>query len=91
MPILKRNNVVKAGIFGSYARGEYNKKSDVDILIKFKGKKSLLELVKLKYELENCLKRKVDLVTYRAVHPLLKKEIFNEEVRILDEKRSKVH
>ncbi len=36
VPILKRNGVLKAGIFGSYARGEQKKQSDVDILIKFK-------------------------------------------------------
>ncbi len=91
MPILKRNKIVRAGIFGSYARGEQTKKSDIDLLIKFKGKKTLLGLVKLKQELEDTVKKKVDLVTYRSVHPLLKKEILNEEVRILDEKRHKVH
>src|SRR3989344_1787884 len=33
-PILKRNGVAKAAIFGSYARGDQTKKSDIDILIK---------------------------------------------------------
>ena len=32
--ILKKNGVIRAGIFGSYARGEQKKKSDIDILIK---------------------------------------------------------
>ena len=35
IPILKKNHVVRAGIFGSYARGEQKKNSDIDILIKF--------------------------------------------------------
>ena len=33
IPILKRNGIKKAGIFGSYARGEARKKSDIDILV----------------------------------------------------------
>lgn len=36
VPILKKHGVVRAGIFGSYARGEQNKNSDVDILIEVK-------------------------------------------------------
>jgi predicted nucleotidyltransferase len=82
--ILKKNGVVKAGIFGSYARGEQKKKSDIDILIKVKRKKfSLLDLVGLELELKKALKRKVDLLTYECIHPLLKDRILNEEVRII--------
>ena len=83
VPMLKRNGVVKAGLFGSFVRGEAKKKSDVDILIKFKGRKSLLDLIGLKLELEEKLRRKVDLLTYNSIHPLLKKRILGEEVRIL--------
>ncbi|MCX6719707.1 MAG: nucleotidyltransferase domain-containing protein, partial [Candidatus Staskawiczbacteria bacterium] len=47
-PILKKNGVKKAAIFGSYARGEEKKRSDVDILIEYeKNDKSLLDLVGL--------------------------------------------
>ena len=35
-PILKSHDVKKAGFFGSFARGDYNKKSDIDILIGYK-------------------------------------------------------
>ncbi|MBI4983228.1 nucleotidyltransferase family protein [Candidatus Woesearchaeota archaeon] len=84
LPILKENNVVKAGIFGSYARGEQKRKSDLDILIKYGRKqKSLLDLVHLKHQLEDRLKVKVDLLTYQSVNPLFREEIFKDEVRIL--------
>ena len=79
--ILKKNGVVKAGIFGSYARGEQKKNSDIDILIEFDG--SLLDLVRLENELKKNLKKKVDLLTYRAIHPLLRKIILKEEIRII--------
>ena len=78
--ILIKNNIKRAGIFGSYARGEAKKNSDVDILIEFNG--SLLALVALENKLKKSLKKKVDLLTYGGIHPRLKKIISNEEVKI---------
>lgn len=83
IPTLKRNGVVRAGIFGSFVRGEAKKSSDVDILIRFKGRKSLLDLAKLEIELEKKLRRKVEVLTYDSIHPLLKKRILKEEVVLL--------
>ena len=83
VPILKKYGVVKAGIFGSYARGEQKKRSDVDILIKFKRAKSLLEVVGLELELKKKIRREVDLLTYGAISPYLKKRILKEEVAII--------
>ena len=83
VPILKKNGVVKAGIFGSFARGEEKKRSDIDILIKFKGRKSLFDVCHLENELEDEVGRKIELITYRSIHPLLKERILNEEIRIL--------
>ena len=79
--ILKGHGIVKAGIFGSYARGEQNKKSDIDILIEFDG--SLLDLVKLERELKEKLGIKIDLLTYSSISPYLKKRIFQEEIRVI--------
>lgn len=83
IPILRKEGVAKAGIFGSFARGEQKKRSDLDLLIQFRGRKSLLDLVGLELELEDKLGRKVDLLTYKSLHPLLKERILQEEVRIL--------
>lgn len=82
IPILKKNKVVRAGIFGSYARGEAKKKSDVDLLIQ-PPKGMGLGFVGMKLELEEKLGKKVDLLTYRSIHPYLKKYILDDEVRIL--------
>lgn len=60
------------GVFGSYARGEENEKSDLDILIDFDIKVDLLELIGLEQELSELLGIKVDLVTLRSVHASLK-------------------
>ena len=81
--VLTKHGIVRAGIFGSYARGEQKKNSDVDILIQPTKDMSLLDFSGLKIELEEILKRKVDLVSYKYIHPKLKESILNSEVSIL--------
>ena len=83
VPILKKEGVKRAGIFGSYVRGEQNKDSDIDILIEVSDKLSLLFLVSLKRILSNALKKNVDLVEYSTIRPELKEQILNEEIKIL--------
>ena len=66
----------RLGIFGSYARGEQRKGSDVDILVEFeKGKKTFHNYMQLKFFLEKLLGRKVDLVIKEAIKPMLKSSI----------------
>jgi uncharacterized protein len=81
--ILHRNDVRRASFFGSIVRGEMTDQSDVDLLVEFEGRKSLLDLSGLKIELEDALGRKVDVVTYRSLHPLLRERILAEQVPIL--------
>jgi len=80
---LKKSDVKKASLFGSVVRGDFTEKSDVDLLVEFKGKKSLLDLVRLKIKLEELLGRKVDVLTYKSINPLLKTRILNEQKVIL--------
>ena len=79
--ILKEHGVKRAGIFGSYARGEQKKNSDVDILIEFDG--GLLELVRLEREISEEVGKKIDILTYKGITHLLKKRILREEIRIM--------
>ncbi|WP_026951058.1 nucleotidyltransferase family protein [Algoriphagus mannitolivorans] len=71
------------GVFGSYARGDQNKDSDLDILIDFKEKINLLELIGLEQELSELLEIKVDLITQKSLHPPLKPLIEKDLIRIL--------
>ena len=84
-PILKRQGVSKAALFGSVARGEAKKNSDIDLLIKIKKNKSLFDIVRLKLELEKKLGRKVDLVEYSAIRPSIKDIILREQEVIYEE------
>ncbi len=82
LPILKKNDIIKASIFGSFARGEDKKGSDLDMLVELNKKHSLLDLIGIKFELEDVLKRKVDLLTYGGVNPRLEKYIYKDEIKI---------
>ncbi len=83
LPILHHYEIKKAAIFGSFARGENTEASDIDILVEFNGEKSLLDLAGLKIALEELLKMKVDLLTYKSLNPLLRDKILSEQVVIL--------
>lgn len=78
IPILKSNNVEFAGIFGSYARREAKRGSDVDLLVRFNKPKSLFNIVSLQRELSEALNKKVDLVTEGALSPYIKDNVFND-------------
>jgi hypothetical protein len=88
--ILRENGVKRAAFFGSIVRGgmdEVDEESDIDILIEFEGRKSLLDLAHLKNELEDGLNSRVDVLTYKSLHPRLRESnpgrILAEQVSIL--------
>jgi predicted nucleotidyltransferase len=81
---LKGFNPIKVGIFGSFARGDNKKGSDIDILVEFKESPSLLTLIKLENELSEILGIKVDLVTTGALkNNRIKKSIKKDLINIL--------
>jgi len=86
--ICKRNDIVFMAIFGSFARGEQHKTSDIDIAIEFgKSKeKSLLDLVHVENELRRVFKRKVDLGVFSSLSPFIVEDV-RKEMRIVYEKR----
>jgi predicted nucleotidyltransferase len=69
--ILGKHNARRIGIFGSFARGEAGPKSDLDLLVDFKERKSLLTLVRIERELSEAVGMKVDLLTEQAISPYL--------------------
>ena len=81
--ILKKNKVKKAGIFGSYARGDQKKGSDIDIIIEYPKGLGGFEFVGISLDLEKALKKKIDLLTYNGVSPYLKEDVLKDEVRII--------
>ncbi len=82
--ICRQNDVAKLGVFGSMARGEASEQSDVDLLIYFAQRKSLLAMVALERQMSAALGRKVDLLTEAALSPYLRDTIKNEMVVVYE-------
>ncbi len=83
IPILVQNQIQRASIFGSFARGESTESSDIDILIELDDEASLFDFVGIKFAIEDELGQPIDLVEFDAVKPALKSKILNEQVVIL--------
>lgn len=76
--VFRQNDVCKAGLFGSMSRGEGTAESDVDLLVEFSKRKSLLAMVALEREISAAIGRKVDLLTEAALSPYLRDRILRE-------------
>ena len=81
--VMNRINPTLIGVFGSYARGDENEQSDLDLLIDFEQKVDLLELIGLEQELTEVLGIKVDLITLRSLHASLKPYIESDLIRLV--------
>jgi predicted nucleotidyltransferase len=82
-PILDRHGARRAGLFGSAARGQMRRGSDVDILVELPHPVGLFNFVGIKLELEEALGRRVDLVEYDAIKPAIRERVLADEVPIL--------
>lgn len=81
LPSLKEKFKVKSiGLFGSYARGEQTKTSDIDMLVEFDAPVGFFKFIELEDYLSEKLGVKVDLVTPDALKPLIKPHIIEEAV-----------
>lgn len=67
---IKKYNVKKIGLFGSYAKNKQHKKSDIDIIVNF-DKETFDNYMDLLFLLERMFKRKIDLVIEKDLHPQL--------------------
>jgi len=77
--IKAKYNVKKIGIFGSYAKGQQNEESDVDILVEFQ-KPSFDHFMKVSFYLEDLFDKKVDLLTPNSLSPFMKTSVEKEVV-----------
>jgi hypothetical protein len=86
--ICKKNDVAFLAVFGSFVRGEQNRKSDVDIAIEFdkSKRKTLLDLLRLEEELSKVFKKKVDLGVFSSLNPYIAEDV-KKEMLVIYEKR----
>lgn len=81
---LKEMWIKHLGLVWSYAKGTFTKKSDVDLVYEKIDPKtfSLFDRFDVQDYLKKVLKRKIDLISKDAIHPLLKKSILSARVDI---------
>lgn len=81
--VIRRQFAVKGlSVFGSVARDQATRTSDVDVLVEFKDKATFDLFMDLKFYLEDLLGAGVDLVTDKAIRPEIRKAIEQEKINV---------
>lgn len=76
--VTRKHGARNVSVFGSFARNEQRRTSDVDLLVNFPEGTTLLDHIGLIVELEATLKRKVDVLTYDGISRYLRDRILSE-------------
>jgi len=77
--IKTKYDVKRIGIFGSYAKGQQNEESDIDVLVEF-GKPTFDNFMELAFYLEDLFGKKVDLLTPKSLSPYMRPSVEKEVV-----------
>ncbi|OGS20578.1 MAG: hypothetical protein A2252_09970 [Elusimicrobia bacterium RIFOXYA2_FULL_39_19] len=80
-----KSGIEYLGLFGSVGRKEKSVSNDIDVLVRFNKPKGF-GFVAIKNDLTKMFRKKVDLVTIKALHPLLRDKILKEVVTIYENK-----
>lgn len=82
-PVMDKHTIKNVYLFGSYARGEANRNSDVDIYCDSGDVDTLIKMVAFKDELEEALGKKVDVVTIGSrMHDFFKQQLEEDMIKI---------
>ena len=82
-PVMEKHGIDEVYLFGSYARGEANRNSDVDIYCSSGDIRTLYHEVDFNEELENALGKKVDVVTIGSqMHDYFRQQLEEDKIRI---------
>ncbi len=80
LAVAERHGASNVRVFGSVARGEARPESDVDLLVDFSPRASLMDQVALLQELEDLLAARVDVVSANALHWYIRDRVLAEAV-----------
>lgn len=80
---LRKKGIRKASLFGSLHSGEFTERSDIDLMIEAGDDMSLLDLARLKRELEEAVGFRIDIITYRSLDPRFKDLFLNNSEELI--------
>ena len=81
----RNNGISYLGVFGSVARGEESKSSDIDFVVDLDSGKSLLQFAKIKLDFERMFSKGVDLAIRKNLKNRIKKQIISDTKEIFNE------
>lgn len=84
--VFQKYGVKKASVFGSFARGDAQENSDVDLLVSFSDTTDLFDVFSMKEEAESLLKKEVDIVSEKSIISYFKDYIY-KDLQLIYEQR----
>jgi hypothetical protein len=85
-----KHQISYLGLFGSYARGDETKKSDIDLLVDFKKTPDLLELYDAQQDYTHLLKQDLDFVTVGGLNKYVKPYILSDLITLYGQRPSNI-
>ena len=82
LAITRQHGARNVRVFGSIARGEGKRDSDLDVLVELESGRSLLDIIAIKQDLEDLLNTKVDVVTEAAISPYIRNQILRQAISL---------
>ncbi|TVP58513.1 MAG: DNA polymerase subunit beta [Nodularia sp. (in: Bacteria)] len=80
LKIAAQHGAYNVRVFGSVARGEARRDSDVDFLMEIEPQRTLLDQISLMQSLEKLLGRKVDITEPENLHEIIRERVLQEAV-----------
>lgn len=85
-PYIDEYGIRKIAVFGSYAKGEENANSDIDIIVDMTKQFGIFKFIGLKQSLEEKIGKSIDLVESQCLEPLIKDSILAEAFTIYEQR-----
>jgi len=82
LAIARQHGARNVRVFGSIARGEGKRDSDLDVLLELEPGRSLLDIIAIKQDLEDLLNTKVDVLTEAAVSPYIRDQVLRQAISL---------
>jgi len=82
LALAKKHGVLNIRLFGSVAKNEDKKSSDVDFLVEMTKGSTLFDIIALKQDMEDMLGVKVDIVTVASLSPYIREDVLKEVVNL---------
>ena len=80
--LAEKRGVRNIRVFGSFARGDADENSDLDLLVTMDGDRSLLDRIGFMHDVEDLLHIKVDVVNENALHHSIREEVIKDGVAL---------